>query len=224
MKACDGPTGYRLVQVEMNLRAIKLCAIKIRPVTIVTWHQYLLNHLLESWARKPVQPQLRWGGKSRGDLSPLGLRGRGEVSLCACPRMMCMTGAGTTLTLLCRCHVTALPTASNASPPSLPSTPLGHAPNALIRRCILRIVSHHLIQPLSVSSRGPRANHHPPCRSPVIQNIWHDTSLWMWSSDEAPARGVATRGIRIYCVPSKDGTRQKMSCHKSLQPVQKYRV
>ncbi|MED6158605.1 hypothetical protein PIB30_034236 [Stylosanthes scabra] len=31
-------------------------------------------------------------------------------------------------------------------------------------------------------------------------------------------------GIRIDYVTSKDGARQKMSCHKSLQPVQKYRV
>ncbi|MED6186077.1 hypothetical protein PIB30_063380 [Stylosanthes scabra] len=43
-------------------------------------------------------------------------------------------------------------------------------------------------------------------------------------TDERSARGVATRGIRIVYAASKDGARQKMSGHKSLQPVQKYRV
>ncbi|MED6188146.1 hypothetical protein PIB30_083241 [Stylosanthes scabra] len=41
---------------------------------------------------------------------------------------------------------------------------------------------------------------------------------------ERSARGVATRGIRIDYAASKDETRQKMSCHKSLQLVLKYRV
>ncbi|MED6189669.1 hypothetical protein PIB30_098345 [Stylosanthes scabra] len=40
----------------------------------------------------------------------------------------------------------------------------------------------------------------------------------------APARGVATRGIQIDYAASKNGARQKMSCQKSLKPVQKYRV
>ncbi|MED6107374.1 hypothetical protein PIB30_013223 [Stylosanthes scabra] len=43
-------------------------------------------------------------------------------------------------------------------------------------------------------------------------------------NDERSAGGVATRGIRIDYAASKDRARQKMSCHKSLQPVQKYRV
>ncbi|MED6169675.1 hypothetical protein PIB30_023537 [Stylosanthes scabra] len=131
--------------------------------------------------REPIQPCMRRGGKSRWDLSPLGLRGGEEVSLCARPRMMCMTSAGTTLILLCRCHVTPFPAASTASPPSPTSTALGHEPNELSRLHGQRIVSHHLIQPLPVPSRGPRANHHPSRRSYVIRHIWHDKSLWMWS-------------------------------------------
>ncbi|MED6108102.1 hypothetical protein PIB30_020372 [Stylosanthes scabra] len=42
--------------------------------------------------------------------------------------------------------------------------------------------------------------------------------------DERSARGVGTRGVQIDYAASKDGARQKMSCHNSLQPIQKYRV
>ncbi|MED6153753.1 hypothetical protein PIB30_105056, partial [Stylosanthes scabra] len=94
-------------------------------------------------------------------------------------------GAGTTLTLLGRLHVTRLPAASTASAdstrPSPPSIALGHAPNLLSRSLGRRIISHHIVQPLPVLSDGSRPNHHPPPRSSVIRNMRHGRSLWMWS-------------------------------------------
>ncbi|MED6106750.1 hypothetical protein PIB30_007411 [Stylosanthes scabra] len=65
----------------------------------------------------------------------LGLRGRRDLNLRARPRIMCITGAGTTLTVLCRCLVIALSVASTASPPSLSSTALSYAPNELRGSC-----------------------------------------------------------------------------------------
>ncbi|MED6216326.1 hypothetical protein PIB30_006611 [Stylosanthes scabra] len=43
MNTCHG--GHRLVQVQMNLRAIEL---RVRLVTTVALEQYLANHLLKS--------------------------------------------------------------------------------------------------------------------------------------------------------------------------------
>ncbi|MED6216030.1 hypothetical protein PIB30_003675 [Stylosanthes scabra] len=60
---------------------------------------------------------MRRRGKGRCGHSLLGLRGRRDLSLRACPRIMCMTGARTTLTLLCRCPVTASPPLSTIHHP-----------------------------------------------------------------------------------------------------------
>ncbi|MED6214283.1 hypothetical protein PIB30_101555 [Stylosanthes scabra] len=91
-------------------------------------------------ARKSVQEGLRRRGNGRCGHSLLGPRGRRDLTLRARPHIMCMTRVGTTL-------------------PSL--QPLPPLPCA---ECIegSHILNHHLIQPLLILSRGPRANHHPP--------------------------------------------------------------
>ncbi|MED6167460.1 hypothetical protein PIB30_002942 [Stylosanthes scabra] len=58
---------------------------------------------------------------------------------------------------------------------------------------------------------------------PVLREISRQISRSPLGISRRPI-SVGDTGIRIDYVASKDGAHQKMSCHKSLQPVQKYRV
>ncbi|MED6148574.1 hypothetical protein PIB30_054380 [Stylosanthes scabra] len=179
----------------MNLKTIKLCAIKVWPITL-TWQQYLIHHLLETWARKSVQQGLRRRGNGRCGHSLLGLTGRRDLNLHARPHIMCMTGAGTTLTLLCRWPVTVFSATSTTSPLSPPSTAFSHAPNSLRGNRILNPSHPTTTNPWSWSSCQPSSSSLVACcpehlRLETAVGVEGSISVW----PRPVSRPVATDGM-----------------------------